>query len=40
MLKKIKLLDELQGGIFKGKVREWIHRVCDQLVHNSLIGGW
>ena len=35
---------QLPGGfkesLFKGKVREWCPRVCDQLVHNSLIGWW
>ena len=36
--KKPKLPDGLQQSIFKDKVREWSPRVCDQLVHNSLIG--
>ena len=37
MLKKRKLLDEFQQIIFKGKVREWSPRICDHLVHDSLI---
>ena len=38
MLKRPKIPDGLQGSILKGKVREGHVRVCDQLVHNSLIG--
>lgn len=36
--KKPKLLDRLQEGIFKGEEWGGSHRVCDQLVYNSLIG--
>ena len=38
MLKKPELPDGFQGGIFKGQVREASLRVCDQLMHSSLIG--
>ena len=39
VLKTPELLDGFQGGIFKGQVRGGGgRRVCDQLVHNSLIG--
>ena len=37
-LKRTKLPSRFQGSIFKGKVREGSHRVCEQLVHISLIG--
>ena len=40
MLKKTKLPEGFQQSIFKGKVREGYPRVCDCLVHNSLIGWW
>ena len=31
--------DGFQQNIFKGHVREGVgHRVCDQLLHSSLIG--
>ena len=26
-------------SIFKGQEREGVHRVCDYLVHNSLVDG-
>ena len=29
-----------QQSIFKGKMREWLPRVCGHLVHSSLIGWW
>ena len=38
--KNPKLPEVFQQAIFKGKVRERCPRVCDQLVHNSLIGWW
>ena len=31
------LLEEFQQSIFKGKVREGCLRICDWLVHNSLV---
>ena len=34
---KPELPDGFQVSIFKGKVKEGSHRVCDQFVHNSLI---
>ena len=37
---KAKLPDGFQPSHCKGKVREGSRRVCDQLVHNSLIGWW
>ena len=40
VLRKPKLPDGIQESIFKGKVREGSRKVCDQLVHNSLIGWW
>ena len=40
MLKKSELLDEFLGGIFNAEVKERDCRVCDQLLHNSLIGLW
>ena len=30
--------EEFQQSMLKGQVREVGHRVCDQLMHNSLIG--
>ena len=39
-LKTPELLHGFQERIFKGQVREGSHRVCDQLLHNSLIGWW
>ena len=38
VLKTLELPDGFQESIFKGKMREGPPRVCDQLVHNSLIG--
>ena len=37
-LKKPELPEEFQQSIFKSQVREPGRRVCDQHVHNSLIG--
>ena len=32
---------EFHQSILKGQIREWgVRRVCNQLVHNSLIGWW
>ena len=39
-VKRPKLLHVFEGSIFKGKVREWGCRVCDELVHSSLMGCW
>ena len=36
--KKPKLLEGFWQIIFKSQVREWCRRVCDHLVHSSLIG--
>ena len=38
MLKRPELPEGSQGKVFKGKVREGSHRICDQNVHSSLIG--
>lgn len=38
ILKTPELPDGVQESIFKGQVREGGHRVCDQLIQNSLIG--
>ena len=38
VLKKPELPDGFQESIFKGQVREGGRRVCDLLVHDSLIG--
>ena len=38
VLEKLNLPNGFQQSILKGKVREGHPRVCDQLVHNSLIG--
>ena len=35
---KLALSDGFQENIFKGQVRDEVTGVCDQLVHNSLIG--
>lgn len=35
---KTRTPDQPQGSIFKGKVREGSHSMCDQLVHDSLVG--
>ena len=40
MLKRPEFPSGFQGRVFKGKVREASCSVCDQLVHNSLIGWW
>ena len=40
MLKRPELTYGFQGSIFKGQVREGSCRVCDQLLHNSLIDWW
>ena len=36
--KKPTHLSGLRQSIFNGKMREWSPRVCDQFVHNFLIG--
>jgi len=36
--KKSRLLKGIQGSTCKGMVGEGSHRVCDGLMHNSLIG--
>lgn len=36
--KNPKISEGFQQNLFKDKVREKGHRVCDQLLHNSLIG--
>ena len=36
----LKTPNGFQENIFKGQVREESCRVCDQLVHSSLIGWW
>lgn len=38
MLKKPKFAIGFQGRVFKGKVREESHRMCDELVHSYLMG--
>ena len=38
MLKTPELPDGVQESMFKGQVREGGHKVCDQLLQNSLIG--
>ena len=38
VLQRLELSHGFQGSVFKGKVREGSCRVCDQLMHNSLIG--
>jgi len=40
VLETPRLPNKFQQSIFKDKVREGRPRVCDQLVHNSLIGWW
>ena len=35
-----RLSECFQQNIFKGQAREEGHRVCDQLMHNCLIGWW
>ena len=36
--KRPELPEGFQQGIFKGQVRDGCPRVCDQLLHNFLIG--
>ena len=38
--KNPELPEGFQQSIFKSQVLEWCCRVCNQLVHNSLIGWW
>ena len=38
ILKKPELLNGFQQNIFKGLVSEWHPSVCNQLMHNSLVG--
>ena len=38
--KSPKCNEGFQQSIFKGQMKEGQPRVCDQLVHNSLIGWW
>ena len=40
VLKTPELLGKLQQSFLKGKVREGITRLCDQLLYNSLTGWW
>lgn len=37
VLKKAELSGGFQQSIFNGQVKKRVHKVCDQLVHHSLI---